>query len=97
MKITVIMIFYPPKKLDATNMPMANVQFGTLAYYAHGESALRFMISSVLQVIYMGKAMLYQAMSILKHVRYDTTKCKQRKITLEMAKTNNQSYSKQGG
>ncbi|AKB49489.1 Conserved domain protein precursor [Methanosarcina barkeri str. Wiesmoor] len=27
-------IFYPPKKLDTTNTPMANAQFGTLAYYA---------------------------------------------------------------
>lgn len=27
-------IFYPPKKLDTTNTPMANAKFGTLAYYA---------------------------------------------------------------
>jgi hypothetical protein len=27
-------IFYPPKKLDTTNTPMANAKSGTLAYYA---------------------------------------------------------------
>jgi hypothetical protein len=27
-------IFYPPKKLDTTGTPLANAQFGTLAYYA---------------------------------------------------------------
>ncbi|WP_340817717.1 cyclophilin-like fold protein [Methanolobus sp. WCC4] len=27
-------IFYPPKKLDTTNTPMANAKAGTLAYYA---------------------------------------------------------------
>jgi hypothetical protein len=27
-------IFYPPKKLDTTNTPLANAQVGTLAYYA---------------------------------------------------------------
>lgn len=27
-------IFYPPQKLDTTNTPLANAQFGTLAYYA---------------------------------------------------------------
>jgi hypothetical protein len=27
-------IFYPPKKLHTTGTPLANAQFGTLAYYA---------------------------------------------------------------
>ncbi|MFX1339662.1 MAG: cyclophilin-like fold protein [Promethearchaeota archaeon] len=27
-------IFYPPKKLNTTGTPLANAQFGTLAYYA---------------------------------------------------------------
>ena len=27
-------IFYPPKKLHTTDAPLANAQFGTLAYYA---------------------------------------------------------------
>ncbi|MFW9912348.1 MAG: cyclophilin-like fold protein [Candidatus Thorarchaeota archaeon] len=27
-------IFYPPEKLDTTDMPLANAQSGTLAYYA---------------------------------------------------------------
>jgi len=27
-------IFYPPKKLNTTNTPLADAQFGTLAYYA---------------------------------------------------------------
>ncbi|MCS3901882.1 cyclophilin-like fold protein [Methanococcus voltae] len=27
-------IFYPPKKLNTTNTPLANAKFGTLAYYA---------------------------------------------------------------
>ena len=27
-------IFYPPKKLQTTSTPLANAQFGTLAYYA---------------------------------------------------------------
>lgn len=27
-------IFYPPKKLNTANTPLANAQFGTLAYYA---------------------------------------------------------------
>ncbi len=27
-------IFYPPKKLHTTDTPLANAQFGTLAYYA---------------------------------------------------------------
>ena len=27
-------IFYPPAKLDTTDTPLANAQFGTLAYYA---------------------------------------------------------------
>lgn len=35
-------IFYPPKKLDTTNTPMANAQFGTLAYYAPWEDVVMF-------------------------------------------------------
>jgi hypothetical protein len=27
-------IFYPPEKLDTTDTPLANAQFGTIAYYA---------------------------------------------------------------
>ncbi|MFX1382356.1 MAG: cyclophilin-like fold protein, partial [Promethearchaeota archaeon] len=27
-------IFYPPKKINTTGTPLANAQFGTLAYYA---------------------------------------------------------------
>ncbi|WP_245747977.1 cyclophilin-like fold protein [Methanolobus profundi] len=38
-------IFYPPKKLDTTNTPMANAKAGTLAYYAPWGDVVMFYAS----------------------------------------------------
>lgn len=35
-------IFYPPKKLDTVNTPLANAKKGTLAYYAPWEDVVMF-------------------------------------------------------
>ena len=35
-------IFYPPKKLQITGTPLANAQFGTLAYYAPWGNVVMF-------------------------------------------------------
>ena len=38
-------IFYPPKKLDITDTPLANAQLGTLAYYAPWGDVVMFYAS----------------------------------------------------